>query len=277
MAKCTGCFFELDWNVVERDVLGHPDSNYTTLGVSFRVRFLSKSHMATRTVDEQLYGCIFCTHLGHTVEDGDATVFFSQRQLFAHLARHPRPLPHVHGVTVLEGSNTGGGGGGGVDGEEGVPREYRNNYDLHFRNPPVPSPLEGRWAEVAALPGATAVETVKATTHALRAPADGKIGALSFAVGARIIGVEFPERYGGEWAVGWHDGVRGAIPANSIRLRRPDSSEVVTHIPSSMRAHVRWKFVPRYQGKEKERDRDPDGREWLKLNAGDVVENVTCE
>ena len=79
VAKCTGCFYELDYKQVELDVvqsgqsqygsttsspatnrLSPDQGNFTTHGIGFRIRFLQKSHVATKRIDENLYACLFC-------------------------------------------------------------------------------------------------------------------------------------------------------------------------------------------------------------------------
>lgn len=136
-----------------------------------------------------MYGCLFCVQLGRTTHPNDATVFFSQKQIFNHLARHPRPLPHVPGLTVVEAAEIG---------------SLANNYDLHFRNPPLKSHLEIVMRDLAALPTATAVQTYRSTpTSSIKRPKDGR-EILNFASGAKIHGVVFPDQYQGEWCLGWY-------------------------------------------------------------------------
>jgi hypothetical protein len=48
---------------------------------------------------------------------------------------------------------------------------------------------------------------------------------LQFAAGQKIVGVEFPARYGGEWAVGWADHARGAFLVEGMRLVPPSRGE----------------------------------------------------
>lgn len=228
------------------------------------MRFLSKSHLATKRVDEKLYGCVFCNNLGRTVEESDATVFFSEKKLFAHLARHPRPLPRVPGLTVIEGAE--------------IPRELKNNYDLQFFNPPLKSIMAPIMSEVSRLPSATAIETVKPGHRLMRRPPEPPRSArgagegsrnpapspLSFAVGQRIVGIKFPDEYEGAWATGWTDGEWGAIPADSIKLEPPPLDQVEMKGTSFMHAEARWKW----QHKDKEKGG------WLKFEKGEIITNI---
>ncbi|KAK7956951.1 uncharacterized protein PG986_006173 [Apiospora aurea] len=86
---------------------------------------------------------------------------------------------------------------------------------------------------------------------------------LEYAVGARIVGIEFPPRYEGKWAIGWHDGVRGAFESDTVKLEPPPRSEVRMQGTSNMQAVARWKF----------RQTGGEGN-WLKFNKGDVIENI---
>ena len=60
------------------------------------------------------------------------------------------------------------------------------------------------------------------TQAGLRMPPD-RAHVLQFAAGQKIVGVEFPARYGGEWAVGWADHARGAFLVEGVRLVPPSS------------------------------------------------------
>jgi len=274
-AKCKHCFFELEWRQVEADRLGmgklvsrevclvektnmtdavlQADVNYTSHDIHFRLRFLQKSHLAARTVDEALYACMFCIQQGRMPEESDATIFFSQGQLFAHLARHPRPLPVVPGLTVIDAPE--------------IPPPFRNDYDLHFTDPPRASqmvdPAVAR--EVAALPTARAVETFKKVNNVLRRPPGGAVP-LQFAKGQRIVGIEFPPRYNGEWAVGWADGSKAPFPVECVRLDLPARSDVRLQSVSGLKATARWKWAPK----------DKDGN-WLKLEKGETISNISCK
>ncbi len=221
--------------------------------ISFRLRFLSKSHLPAKQVDDPLYACLFCVHEGRTLEESDATVFFSQSQLFSHLARHPRPLPNVPGVRVIDGPER--------------PEEFRNDYDLHFSLPPVPSELDGIRRELQQLPTGTAIETFRKSHGTLRRPADNTMP-IQFPAGSKIVGIEFPAKYKGEWGVGWFDNMFGPFPADFVRLDTPPKNEIRTQGASPMRATVRWKWAvgTAYRNTD-----------WLRLEKNETVTNVVCK
>ncbi|TLS29570.1 hypothetical protein PpBr36_01283 [Pyricularia pennisetigena] len=254
-SKCKACLYELDWEEMEADRKGLPKANLISrsTGVGFRLRFLVKSHMPSKNVDDQVYACLFCEQLGRTTEEMDATVFFSQKQLLAHIARHPRPLPSIPGLIVIE--------------EAEVPAVFEHNYDLHLPNPPQLSQLaEDRSLamQVELLPVATSVITVKQSYGTLKMPPD-RATPLQFALGTRIFGVEFPEQYGGEWAVGWSDNIHACFPADAVRLEPPPKSQMALGgIISNRRAVARWKFS--VKGK--------DRGEWLKFDKGETITDI---
>ncbi|KAK2613759.1 hypothetical protein N8I77_000649 [Diaporthe amygdali] len=248
VAKCKSCPFELEWGAVERDLNKEPSENFKSAGIGFRLRFLSKSHISAKHVGDQIYGCLFCIQLGRTTHPSDATVFFSQKQIFNHLARHPRPLPHVPGLTVVESADIG---------------PHANNYDLHFLNPPLKSHLATIMRDLAALPTATALQTYRSTpTSSVKRPTDGQ-EVVNFASGARILGIIFPEKYHGEWCLGWSDHQYAAFPADTIKLEEPRKSEIRLQGSSSMRAVSRWKFSVRDKSSE-----------WLSFSKGEIITNI---
>ncbi|RYP12722.1 hypothetical protein DL767_011145 [Monosporascus sp. MG133] len=186
---------------------------------------------------------------GKTTEESDATVFFTQKQLFLHLARHPRPLPSVAGFTIIEGPD--------------IPPQWKDNFDLFFPNPPVQSIMTGIMPEILRLPTAMATETRKFQHGIMRTPLD-RAPVLHFAVGAKIVGVEFPAKYDGKWALGWHDGVRAAFEADTVLLDTPPKGEIRMQGTSSLQAVARWKWNQK-GGDEK----------WLKFDKGDVIKNIS--
>lgn len=248
VAKCKSCPFELEWAAVEKDLNNEASENFKSAGIGFRFRFLSKSHLAAKHVGDQVYGCLFCIQLGRTTHANDGTVFFSQKQLFNHLARHPRPLPHVPGVTVVEKPNIG---------------LHENNYDLHLVNSPTQSHLAAIAGDLAALPAATAAQTYRPTpTSSAKRPRDGQ-EIVHFATGAKILGVVFPERYRGEWCLGWADHQYGAFPAETIKLDEPLKRDIMLQGSSCRRAITRWKF----SAQEKPSD-------WLSFSKGEIITNI---
>ncbi|KAI0424258.1 hypothetical protein F5Y09DRAFT_324874 [Xylaria sp. FL1042] len=248
VAKCTHCLFELDYKQVELDLNNDSSGSFSSNTIGFRLRILQKCHLPIRVIEEQMYGCIFCIQAGHTLEESDATVFFNQKQLFAHMARHPRPLPKVAGITVIE--------------EPELPPQLKDNFDLHFPHPPTESVMVGIAREVARLPAAVATDTKKITHGAMRLPPDRQ-AALHFCIGSKIVGIEFPAKYEGKWALGWHDGVRAAFEADAVQLEAPPKAEVKMQATSSVQAVARWKW------NQKGDDR------WLKFDKGDVIKNIS--
>ncbi|KAF3767705.1 hypothetical protein M406DRAFT_69825 [Cryphonectria parasitica EP155] len=231
--------------------------NFKSSGVGFRLRFLLKSHIHAKNVGDQIYGCAFCVQLRQTTHPNDATVFFSQRQLFAHLARHPRPLPEVPGLLVLQ--------------TEDVPVQFANNYDLHFPGPARVSMLADMMRELTALPTGTAVQTCRHTpTSNPKRPPDGS-DVLSLAAGARILGVEFPAKYQGDWCLGWADHEQGLLPADIVRLDPPPGRKSGDSAnqggSTTLRGVARWRFAVK-DGKDKSRG------EWLSFGKGEVITNI---
>ncbi|KAK8028913.1 hypothetical protein PG991_005969 [Apiospora marii] len=149
-------------------------------------------------------------------------------------------------------------------GEE-IPPHLKDNSDLWFPHPPTTSVMPAIALEVGRLPTAVATETRKLTHGILRSPPD-RAPVLEYAIGARIVGIEFPARYEGKWAMGWHDGVRGVFESDTVKLEPPSRSEVRMQGNSNMQAVARWKF----------RQSGGEGK-WLKLNKGDVIENISCD
>lgn len=170
-----------------------------------------------------MYGCVFCVQQGRTLNESDPTVFFTTRALFSHLARHPRPLPQVPGVIV-------------VDGPE-VPADLHNNYDIHFEHPPVPHPAYENHAGIVGLPRGVARD------HSRRIYGQKTLWdrspALELARGARVTGIKWPLKYNGEWVFAWHDGVFASAPTDLIRLDPPPAAEIKMGGTSQVRAKAR--------------------------------------
>ena len=264
------CFYELDFDEIEIDVNKNGTrsgpvrqpvgadkvlerGNFTKNGIGFRIRFLQKSHLPTRRVDDVLYGCLFCINSGRTLNASDATVFLSQKALFQHLARHPRPLPNIPGVTVVD--------------QAAVPEQFRNNYDLHFKNPPEAHPVAEKADEIALLPTGCAKEAAR-RMYGQRLLFD-RTPALEMVQGAKITGITWPEKYVGEWAFGWHDGVCASVPTEILRLDQPPADEIKLPGTSQIRATAKWKFNPK--------DKDKFKGDWLKFDKDEVITNISCE
>ncbi|KAI0133020.1 hypothetical protein BJ170DRAFT_651560 [Xylariales sp. AK1849] len=255
VSQCRNCEYRHLNTELSRDLKNDPKANQSKEGVRYRLRFLYKSHVATDSVVAVRYGCLFCEHSGFTTREGDATVFTSEMQLLRHLAYHSQPLPQIPGVTVLYG-NLG---------------EYHPNaedYDLHFPDPPLDNPTSDLEAALfARLPVAQAVKS-HVQRHGEKAPTDpdGRKDVLQFLVGARIVGVQYPDQWGGKWCTGWHDGVRGAFPAKMIVLSPPSKSGV--RLPGTNNDGVvvtaRWKWETK----------DPSAG-WIVFDKNATINNVS--
>jgi hypothetical protein len=90
---------------------------------------------------------------------------------------------------------------------------------------------------------------------------------LEFMEGARIVGVIFPEKWGGKYCLGRHDGEFGAFPAKAIELRPPQESEIPVGGESGMSVTTRWKWQPPAT----------PGAPWLSFGKGEVISNVQCK
>lgn len=275
VAKCKACAYELEWKAVERDLNNEgmctasstdidawkrgtdqsaATENFKTEGIGFRLRFLSKSHLPSKNKDEQIYGCLLCVQLRHSTHPNDATVFFSQRQLFAHLARHPRPLPPVSGLTVVQ--------------IEEMPSKLANNYDLHFWEQPRASNFTNIMRDLTALPTATTILTCRPSQlRTIKKPTDSR-EVLCFAAGARILGVQFSDKHQGIWCVGWANHQYGLILAEAIRLDLPRKDSRPYQGSSSMQAVARWRFAV------KDSKDATDGGEWLSFSKGEILKNI---
>ncbi|KHN94182.1 Src-domain containing protein [Metarhizium album ARSEF 1941] len=253
VARCTGCLFELDFCQIERDLNKEDKGNFCKSGINYRLRFLQKSHLSAKRVDDVLYACVFCVHTRRTVDECDSTVFTNTKALFTHLSHHPRPLPQVTGITVVEG--------------EEMPANLRNDYDVWFKNPPEAHPAQLNLSEIAGnATGVTKDHSRKLYGQKLlfdRSPA------LELCHGARITGITWPEKYNGEWVFAWHDGIHASTPADIIKLDAPPSEEIRMVGSSLIRAKSRWKFSQR----EKEKDKGL----WLRFEKNEVITNISYE
>ncbi|RCI14063.1 hypothetical protein L249_8057 [Ophiocordyceps polyrhachis-furcata BCC 54312] len=249
VARCTSCYFELDNRNIESDVKRQDEGNFATkAGITYRLRFLQKSHLAAKRSDDVPYGCVFCVHQGHTLDASDATVFFSTQALFNHLARHPRPLPQVPGIKVVE--------------EAVVPPPLRNDYDIHLQSPQATHPAHENRADIAGRPTGTARAEAR-QMHNKRQPPDRSL-ALELAQGGSITGIRWPRAYKGEWMFAWHDGAFESVPTDNVRLDPPPPSDIKMGGSSLVFAKARWKFAP------KDRERG----EWLKFGKNETIFNI---
>lgn len=220
-------------------------------GAPYRLRLLFKSHLRQGNSTETHYACLWCVQAGTSIREGDATVFRSAEDLLRHLARHPQPLPTVSGVFVCYGP---------------LPSSAPLNFDLHLPESATPVPMPENVARLA---------TAIAVKDHYRRPGRGKLDKppkyeadmLEFMEGARIIGVIFPEKWGGKYCLGRHDGVFGAFPAKAIQLRPPQETEIPSGGDSGMSVTTRWKWEPPGAG----------GAPWLSFGKGEVITNVQCK
>jgi len=225
---------------------------YGNSGIRWRQKFISKCHVKTNNIDEPIYACIFCIEENKTVEEHDATVFFSVTQLFRHLAKHPRPLPAVAGISTIYGPQP----------------PTMLDFDIHFTIPEPASPSQYSMIEiapkVATRPSAHAITThhPKSTGRSARDPEGNPT--LNFAAGARIVGITFPDRFHGQWCVGYHDGDRGSFPANTIVLEMPTNADRLMNAQSSLIAYSKWEFKPKEA---------KDGG-WLRFSKGERISNI---
>lgn len=118
---------------------------------------------------------------------------------------------------------------------------------------------------LAAMPTAVATDTFRQSNNTLRHPPDNH-PVLQFAAGARIVGIEFPGKYGGEWAIGWADNVRAAFPIDCVKFMPPDQSQIRMQARSNLRAVARWKRSPK--------DKDS---QWLKFDKGEAITGIGCK
>ncbi|CRK33745.1 hypothetical protein BN1708_006120 [Verticillium longisporum] len=84
--------------------------------------------------------------------------------------------------------------------------------------------------------------------------------------GARIIGVEFPERWGGKWCLGWHDGIFGAFQARWVQLEAPRRGKLAGQAPPrTQRSGIaRWKWDVKAG----------TGPGWLGFDKGETITNL---
>ncbi|KAI1415520.1 hypothetical protein F5Y13DRAFT_156210 [Hypoxylon sp. FL1857] len=250
-ARCTECEFSQNLLEVELDDAQDSSGNFSKAGVLYRLRFLYKSHLVSSSAFTMQFGCLFCAQKGQTVYADDATVFTTQEQLFKHLARHPQPLPEIPGVVVLYGD---------------VPKDDPNaeNYDLHFLNPPVASILPDS-ASLAKFPSAVAVKShIKRYGRDVSDPDGNSEQVLKFLEGARIVGVEFPEKWKGKWCTGWHDGQWGSFPAKHITLEPPAHPPGTGTSTDGMFVTTRWKWEVK-----------DTSSGWLSFSNDETLSNVT--
>ncbi|KAF5649676.1 hypothetical protein F52700_572 [Fusarium sp. NRRL 52700] len=255
-AQCLHCEYKTPYSHLRQDMDQDPLASQQTRGILHRARFLFKSHIAVRNVNSVYFGCLFCDKTKSTLQEDDATVFQSIDLLFRHISRHAHPLPHVSGVEV-------------VYEQSDINSRGRQDCDLYFPNSTMAA-LQGvsranESNRLASLPIGRAVKDhIRRSNEKPQARPDASSELLQFVSGARIIGIEFPEKWDGKWCQGWHDGVFGTFPSKLITLDIPRHVKI-TSLPNTPRTGVvRWKF---------EKQRQPG---WLALKKGDIIYNLAC-
>jgi hypothetical protein len=160
-------------------------------------------------------------------------------------------VPNVNGITVLYG----------------LPDRNVIDFDIHFTSPQPVVP-EFPYAAIAQ----RAASRPSAQANSSNNPKNGRTDSrdpdgnpvLHFAVGARIIGISFPDKFHGTWCIGYHDGLRGAFPATTITLDLPNRDDEVMNTNSNLVAFAKWDFKLK-NAKE--------GR-WLKFTKGETITHI---
>lgn len=200
-----------------------------------------------------LYACVFCVAARRTVDECDSTVFTNTKALFTHLSHHPRPLPEVPGIAVVEGLE--------------MPAYLRNDFDVWFRNPPEAHPAQLNMSEIAGKATGTTRDHSR-RLYGQRLLFD-RSPALELCHGAKVTGITWPEKHNGEWVFAWHDGIHASTPADIVKLDAPPPEEIKMDCSSLIRAKSRWKFV--YRDKEKDKSL------WLKFDKNEAITNISCK
>ncbi|KAM0189090.1 hypothetical protein ACHAPI_010235 [Fusarium lateritium] len=256
-AQCLHCEYKTPYSQLRQDMDQDPLASQQTRGILHRSRFLYKSHIAVRSINSVFFGCLFCDRTKSTLQKDDATVFQSIDLLFRHISRHPHPLPHIPGVVVV------------YENRDANARR-RQDYDLSFPHSTMTTSPSGLPAynpdRIASLPAVRATKDhIRRKNEKSQARPDSVSEVLQFLAGAKIVGVEFPEKWNGKWCQGWHDGVFGTFPSNIITFELPQHVDSAL-LPRTPRTGVaRWKF---------EKQRQPG---WLALRKGEVIYNLACK
>lgn len=244
----------------------------TIYGINYRLRFLQKSHLAVKRPNDRLYACLFCVKTGYTLEENDATVFFSAGDLITHIARHDRPLPAVAGITVVYGAD--------------VPSRPAHEYDLHFLEPEANefrgspttasrrnrSSADGAGLVVAEISNQPTGVVVKEVRQDQRPPGAGSniiVGSnrteeLQVAAGAKLTGIKWPPQYNGRKVFAWHNGTFASVAWELVQLTVPPGVQSFNKTP--VWATAKWKFAPQH-----------DKKPWLKFKKGDTIRNISCK
>lgn len=229
--------------------------------MTYRSRFLYKSHVAVKDLDRVFFACIFCDKLRSTCHEGDATVFQSVDHLFRHLSRHSLPLPPVAGVTILYE-------------QPKASSADQQDFDLIIPGgtPMLPAgpPAEAR-NYLASLPEARATKDhIRQRNGKPQSRPDNVSEVLQFLAGARILGVEYPDKWDGKWCQGWHDGVLGVFSSKTVQLEAPEKVQsIIKSVPRSLRTGVaKWEWDPKSR---------TGPTSWLSFSKGSKISNLACE
>lgn len=175
-----------------------------------------------------------------------------------HISRHPLPLPSVPGVAVLYESDPNSSG--------------RQDYDIFFPSSFQPVPYTGLPASeadrISSLPAAIAIkDNIRRRDERPQARPDSSSEVLQFLSGARIMGVEYPEKWEGKWCQGWHEGSFGVFSSKIINPEMPHLINTAT-LPKTLRTGLtRWKFEAK--------SRKDSG--WLTFGKGETIYNLACK
>jgi hypothetical protein len=170
--KCIKCKYEISWEVYDRDNFLDRAGIYTIGNIRFRQRFLSKCHMPSGHTDECAYACIFCVDENKTVDDYDATVFFSLKSFFRHLEKHARPVKPIEGLIILYNE------------PEAV------DFDIDFKTvEPKCSPFVNVEGTFQNHPTAHAIVDHRERVRGFKKVDPEQRATLQFAFGARIVGM----------------------------------------------------------------------------------------
>jgi hypothetical protein len=261
MSQCLHCEYKTIYSQLLQDMDSDPLAKQQCRGMTYRSRFLYKSHVVVKDFERVYFACVFCDRARATCHEGDATVFQSVDHLFRHLARHPLPLPPTPGVTVLY--------------EADGPPANAQDFDLIIPDGPAappPGPPVDALDYIAGLPSGRAIKDhVRRRNERPQARPDNVSEVLQFLNGARILGVEYPDKWDGKWCQGWHDGVLGVFPSKIISLEAPDKvAQIIKSVPRSLRTGVaKWEWDPKA--------RAGPVSQWLTFSKGHKISNLACK
>jgi hypothetical protein len=164
-----------------------------------------------------------------------------------HLTRHTRPFPHVEGIKV----------------SYGIQSNY--DFDLQFIRKEVK-----HHPSVAFNNGISPILTARAIVE--HRPKSGKPKfndpdgqpTLQFAIGARIIGIDFPAKFNGQWCSGYHDGEFAIFPYNTIQFDGPMEGKIVMDLKSPLVATARWDHKPK-----------DTSSKWLTFSKKEKITNIS--